>query len=551
MTIQKIRFATSLFIVLPFFYGCTPAVELDLNVVPLPVSATVSAGVYQLSEASGFLVSDSSLTVVANTFSEAFSGPTGYDFEVSEAKGDILLGVDVSLGHEFYELDITASGIEISAGDASGAFYALQTLRQMLPPEIEYTHHAADVDWLLPIVRIDDGPRFPYRGLHLDVGRHFFDVEFVKRYIDTMARYKFNTFHWHLTEDQGWRIEIKKYPRLTEVGAWRSETIVDKNFDPFIGDGLRHGGFYTQDEIREVVAYAAERFITVIPEIEMPGHSTAALAAYPEFGCTGGTYEVATTWGIKSDIFCPSEETFTFLTDVLSEVIDLFPGEYIHIGADEVPKGQWERSRVAQQVIQREGLADEHELQSYFIRRIEAFLNERGKNLIGWDEILEGGLAPNATVMSWRGTSGGIEAARQGHDVVMTPTDYMYFDFYQGDPDSEPLAMNWANRILPLDTVYSYEPMPSELSAQETEHILGAQANVWTEYISTPEYVEYMLYPRAIALSEVVWSPASHRNIDGFYERLATNLTHLEMLGVNYRIPERLDAELLDLPPDS
>ena len=304
-----------------------------------------------------------------------------------------------------------------------------------------------------------------------------------------MSRYKFNQFHWHLTEDQGWRIEIKKYPLLTEVGAWRKETIVDKNFDPYIGDGIPHGGYYTQDEIREVVAYAAERYVNVIPEIEMPGHSSAVVAAYPEFGCTGAKVEVPTTWGIKDEILCPSEATFSFLEDVLTEVIELFPGKYIHIGADEVPKTKWENSSLAQEIIRREGLDGEHELQSWFIRRIETFLNANNKSLIGWDEILEGRLAPNATVMSWRGVVGGIEAAKQGHDVIMTPTKYAYFDFYQADPATEPLAMNWAGFTIPLDTVYTFEPVPSELSSEEAKHILGAQANVWTEYISTPEYV--------------------------------------------------------------
>ena len=366
-----------------------------------------------------------------------------------------------------------------------------------------------------------------------------------------MSRYKFNVFHWHLTEDQGWRVEIDAYPRLTEVGAWRRETVVEKNLDPYIGDGKPHGGFYTKEQIREVVQYAADRFVTIVPEIDMPGHTGAALAAYPELGCHNGPYEVKTTWGIQEDIMCPSEATFTFVETVLSEVAELFPGPFIHIGADEVPKTQWEASEVAQAVIRREGLAlqareglaDETQLQSWFVHRVEAHLNRLGKNLVGWDEILEGGLAPNATVMSWRGTIGGIEAARMGHDVIMTPTDYLYFDFYQGDPQTEPLAMNWARRIIPLDTVYVFEPVPDELTIEESRHILGAQANVWTEYISTPEYVEYMAWPRAMALSEVVWSPREARDLDAFYERLALNLQHLERLGINYRIPERLSDD--------
>ena len=540
-----------LLFVLPFFTGCAAPPDVRVDIIPAPVSIESSGDTYQLTSRSGFLVRDGSLVAPARFFSKELGGPTGYDFNVSETDGDISLELDSSLNPEAYHLKISSSGIEIRAADAAGAFYALQSVRQMLPAEIEYSHSADHVEWILPRVTIEDSPRFPYRGLHLDVGRYFFDVDFVKRYIDTMARYKFNTFHWHLTEDQGWRIEIKKYPRLTEVGAWRKETIVGKNFDPYVGDGIPHGGFYTQEQVREVVAYAAERYVRVIPEIEMPGHATAAIASYPEFGCTHEPVEVLTRWGVMPNLFCPTEETFSFLEDVLTEVMDLFPSSYIHVGADEARKDQWKESPTAQSVMRREGLADENELQSYFIRRIEAFLNDNGRNLIGWDEILEGGLAPNATVMSWRGMIGGIEASQQGHDVVMTPTNYTYFDFYQGDPETEPMAMNWANRIIPLDTVYAFEPVPPGLSEDQAKHILGAQANVWTEYIPTPEYVEYMVYPRAAALSEVVWSPVSRRNIDDFYGRLAGNLPHLEMLGVNYRIPERLDAQMLDLPPDS
>ena len=312
-----------------------------------------------------------------------------------------------------------------------------------------------------------------------------------------------------------------------------------KNFErfdrPYVGDGKPHGGFYTQDEVREVVAYARARYIDVIPEIEMPGHATAALAAYPEFACTDGPFDVPTTWGIFEDVFCPKEETFQFLEDVLTEVIALFPSQYIHIGGDEVPKVRWQESEVAQEVISREGLADEDELQSYFIKRIESFLQAQGRRLIGWDEILEGGLAPDATVMSWRGMEGGIEAARQGHDVIMTPTSHCYFDYYQADPEQEPLAIRG---LTPLEKVYSFEPVPEMLSAEDAEHILGAQGNVWTEYMATTDYVEYMVFPRMLALSEVVWSPPDLRNWEGFVQRLPDHLRHLDALGVNYRQPE-------------
>ena len=367
--------------------------------------------------------------------------------------------------------------------------------------------------------------------MHLDVARHFMPVEFIKRYIDLMAMHKMNRFHWHLTEDQGWRIEIKQYPRLTEVGAWRDSTLVG-HYGSGVYDGERHGGFYTQEEVREVVAYAQERFITVIPEIEMPGHSSAALAAYPELGCEPEKkYHVQSTWGVFEDIYCPSETTFTFLENVLTEVMALFPSEYIHIGGDEAPKDAWRKSELAQQVIQREGLADEHELQSYFIRRIEKFLNKHGRQIIGWDEILEGGLAPNATVMSWRGIQGGIEAARQQHNVIMTPGSHCYLDHYQANPDTEPLAIGG---FTTLEKTYSYEPTPAELSEEEARYILGAQGNIWTEYMHSGEKVEYMAYPRATALAEVVWSPKEKRNWTDFWRRLQTHFKRLDALGVNY-----------------
>jgi len=449
--------------------------------------------------------------------------------------GTLLLRLDpaASANPEGYLLLVTPGSVTISAPAHAGLFYGLQTLRQLLPAD-------AGADRAVPAVRIEDAPRFRYRGMHLDVGRHFFPVAFIKRYIDLMAMYKMNTFHWHLTEDQGWRIEIKKYPRLTEVGSCREETILEKNFDPYVGDGIPYCGFYTQDDIREVVAYAAERYVTVMPEIEMPGHSVAALAAYPQLGCTDGPFEVYTKWGVTEDIYCPKEETFAFLEDVLTEVINLFPSRYIHIGGDEAPKTRWKASDVAQAVIAREGLADESELQSYFIRRIERFLNAHGRRLVGWDEILEGGLAPEATVMSWRGMEGGIEAARQGHDVIMTPAGHLYFDYYQGDPEWEPLAIGGYS---PLDRVYAFEPVPEELTPEEARHVLGAQGNVWTEYMATTDYVEYMVFPRLLALSEVVWSPKAARDWDSFAARLPAQFRRLDRYGVHYRIPHVMGLE--------
>lgn len=460
---------------------------------------------------------------------------TGLELPVnSNDPADIVISSDASIPPEGYRLAVSPDAVQIQAADAAALFYAFQSIRQLLPPEVEQERVNSDVDWSLSAVEIADHPRFSYRGLMLDVSRHFFSVEFVKRFIDLMSRYKFNRFHWHLTDDHGWRIELPAYPRLTEVGAWRRETMIGNNLKTYGGDGIPHGGFYTQDEIRDVLNYATERFVTVIPEIEMPGHSTAALTAYPEYGCHPGPYEVPVSWGIKKDIYSPSDATFSYLEDVLTEVMRLFPSEYIHIGADEVPKDQWQASRLAQDVIQREGLADEDELQSWFIRRVEAFLNANGRRLIGWDEILEGGLAPNATVMSWRDMTGGVEAARQGHDVIMTPKDYVYFDYYQGDPAGEPVAGRFGHPI-PLDTVYGFEPIPDELTEREARHIIGAQGNVWTEFISTPEHAEYMTYPRALALSEVAWSPRAARSLEGFFRRLNTNIAHLDALGVNYR----------------
>lgn len=446
--------------------------------------------------------------------------------------GDDLVRLELApagtLPAEGYELTAAPAGVTIRGGGPAGVFYGLQTLRQLLP---------TDGSGRIPTVTIRDAPRFSYRGMHLDVGRHLFPVAFVKRYIDLLARYKLNTFHWHLTDDQGWRLEIRAYPRLTEVGAWRRETVAGNQLSPYAGDGQPYGGYYTQDEVREVVAYAAARHVTVIPEIELPGHARAALAAHPDLACTDGPFEVGTTWGVYEDIFCPSERTFTFLETVLSEVLELFPSPYIHIGGDEAPKRRWKESALAQEVMRREGLRDEQELQSWFIRRIETFLRGRGRRIIGWDEILEGGLPPGATVMSWRGTSGGIEAARQGHDVIMTPGSHLYFDHYQGARETEPLAIGG---FTTLERVYGFEPVPPVLTPDEARHVLGAQANVWTEYIPTTRQVEYMAFPRMLALAEIVWTPAAERSWGDFVRRLPDQLARLDALGVNYRIPDPL-----------
>lgn len=512
------------------------------SVIPQPVQMVVGRGGFDL-DADTRIVLSNPTNLEVQQLTESWARPiratSGFNLLLVDTPDDapsnmitLRLSQDAPHPVEGYRLNVTSDAVTVEAKTPAGLFYGLQTLTQLL-----FGDHTSG--WSVPVVQIVDAPRFAYRGMHLDVGRHFFPVAFVKKYIDLLAMYKMNKFHWHLTEDQGWRIEIKKYPKLTEIGAYRQETVMGKNFErfdrPYVGDGKPHGGFYTQDEVREVVAYARARYIDVIPEIEMPGHATAALAAYPEFACTDGPFDVPTTWGIFEDVFCPKEETFQFLEDVLTEVIALFPSQYIHIGGDEVPKVRWQESEVAQEVISREGLANEDELQSYFIKRIESFLQAQGRRLIGWDEILEGGLAPDATVMSWRGMEGGIEAARQGHDVIMTPTSHCYFDYYQADPEQEPLAIRG---LTPLEKVYSFEPVPEMLSAEDAEHILGAQGNVWTEYMATTDYVEYMVFPRMLALSEVVWSPPDLRNWEGFVQRLPDHLRHLDALGVNYRQPE-------------
>jgi len=433
---------------------------------------------------------------------------------------------------EGYSLIVTSDAVYVAAPQARGLVYGLQSILQLLPPQIMSGDEADDVEWAIPAVTISDAPAFKWRGLHLDVGRHMFPVEFIKKFIDMLVFYKMNTFHWHLTEDQGWRIEIKKYPKLTEVSAYRKETPIPENREQ--GDGEPYGGFYTQDEVREVVAYATERQITVVPEIELPGHSVAVLAAYPELGCVGEGYEVWTRWGIADDVFCAgNDDVFTFLENVFTEVLELFPSEYIHVGADECPKVRWENCPDCQARIKAEGLKDEYELQSWFVRKMEGWLNERGRRLVGWDEILEGGLSPSATVMSWRGSDGGIEAANAGNDVVMTPNTYCYLDYYQGeDLDNEPAAIGG---YLPLKNVYQFVVIPEEIDPAKAHHILGGQGNVWTEYIPTSDQVEYMAYPRAIAIAEVVWSHPEERDYDAFEARLKQHFPHMDAMGINYR----------------
>jgi hexosaminidase len=431
---------------------------------------------------------------------------------------------------EGYKIEIRQNGITITSKDNKGAFYAIQTLRQLIPASFEdKTYPNKEIRIKCQI--IEDSPRFKYRGMHLDVGRHLFSVEFIKKYIDALAMLKFNTFHWHLTEDQGWRIEIKKYPKLNTIAAYRDSTLAGHYTDrPRKYDKIKYGGYYTQEQVKDIVNYALEREITIIPEIEMPGHSKAAIAAYPYLSCEEKPVNVATLWGVFEDIYCSKEETFKFLEDVIDEVVDLFPGKYIHIGGDEAPKIRWEKCNNCQSVIKREGLKDEHELQNYFISRMEKYINSKGKKIIGWDEILEGGLAPNATVMSWRGVSGGIKAANMKHDVIMTPNATCYLDHYQSKDKNEPLAIGG---YTPLEEIYNYEPIPEELDSESSKYIIGAQGNVWTEYMSTSEYVEYMVFPRIFALSEVVWSK-NKSNFEEFTSRVISFFDRLDKLDINY-----------------
>lgn len=438
----------------------------------------------------------------------------------------LRINQDLNLGQEGYHMLIDHDKILIEGSAPHGIFYGIQTLRQILPPV------KSQPSVRLPSIEITDQPRFSWRGLHLDVSRHFMPVDFVRKYIDYMAMHKLNTFHWHLTDDQGWRIEIKKYPKLTEIGAWRDSTIIGKNRDePRKYDRIRHGGYYSEEEIRSVVEYAKERFITIVPEIEMPGHAQAAIAAYPELGVTGEKVGVRPLWGISPYIYNVDESTFVFLKNVLTEVMDLFPGKFIHVGGDEAIKDQWKASGKVQNKIKQLGLTNEDELQSWFISRIDSFLVQHDRRLIGWDEILQGGLAPNAAVMSWRGEEGGIKAAKMGHDVVMSPTDYCYFDYYQADRKIEPIAIGG---YLPVKKVYSYDPVPSSLADDEKEHILGVQANVWTEYMPGPDKVEYMVFPRIAALSEVAWTEPSAKNWGDFRKRLTHLVRFYDMMNINY-----------------
>jgi hexosaminidase len=501
----------------------------ELPLIPQPANVEINKGHFVL-DGKTVIQADNGM-FEAQYLQQAIKQQTGLELKIMPAAAKvpkISLSFDLDAPEasgikEPYELTISSENIVIKAEYSQGFFYGIQTLLQLISTEKKN-------EIKLPSLQIRDYPKYAWRGMHLDCARHFFPVDFVKKYIDYLAMYKFNTFHWHLTDDQGWRIEIKQYPKLTEVGAYRNGSMVGHYSDQKYDD-IRYGGFYTQREIKEVVAYAAQRHITIVPEIEMPGHAVAALAAYPQYSCTGGPFEVGKQWGVLDDVFCPKEETFTFLENILSEVIALFPSQYIHIGGDECPKTRWKECFHCQALIREKDLKDEHGLQSYFIQRIEKFVNRKGRKIIGWDEILEGGLAPNAAVMSWRGTEGGIAAAKQNHYVVMSPGSHCYFDHYQGDPKKEPLAFGG---FTPVEKVYSFEPTPKELSEEEAKYILGAQANLWSEYIDSPEKAEYMLFPRMIALSEVLWGTSDVARYEDFKNRLLSHFKILDAKGINY-----------------
>jgi len=520
----------------------TIADPVRYSVIPRPTVLTAASGDFLL-RATTVIHSDPLFADVAHRFARDIANPTGFDLTVqrsSVGESGIRLVHDVTLatrGDETYRLDVTPTGMVVRAASAAGAFYALQTVRQLLPSDILRDAKVEGMVWSVPSVHIEDSPRFSWRGAHLDVSRHFMPKEFVRKYIDLLALHKLNRFHWHLTEDQGWRIEIKKYPRLTDVGSCRDSTLVGSYVvDPAkrVFDGKAHCGYYTQDDVREIVAYAAERFVTVVPEIEMPGHAQAAIASYPQLGVRPDTtVSVYGVWGVSEFILNADESTIAFMQDVLREVLELFPGTFVHIGGDEAVKTQWKASPQIQARIKELGLKDEHELQSWFIRQMDAFLTKNGRRLVGWDEILEGGLAENATVMSWRGMDGGIAAAKAGHDVVMAPGSHTYFDHYQSrDKKSEPLAIGG---FLPLDTVYAFDPVPPTLTAQEAKHVLGAQAQVWTEYIQNPKQVEYMAFPRLVALCEALWSDKPRKDYADFMRRLQPHLKRLQAMDVNYR----------------
>lgn len=503
----------------------------DINIIPAPVSVQRGSDKpFVISPATTVTCGNSSLVQAAALLNLYLKQYTGIQLatDVKNNSDYILLQVDTILvsQKEGYIFTATGSSITITGNSPAGVIYGIQTLRQLWQQK-------DDKHLVVPAANITDYPRFGYRGMHLDVSRHFFPAPFIKKYIDLLALYKLNTFHWHLTDDQGWRVEIKKYPRLQTVAAWRDATLLGHKKElPHTYDGKKYGGYYTQDEIRDIVQYAASRNITIIPEIEMPGHALAALTAYPSLGCTGGPYKTAQFWGVFDDVFCAGNDSvFVFMQNVLDEVMALFPSKYIHVGGDECPKTRWKTCPKCQARIKALGLKDEHELQSYFVQRMEKYINSKGRNIIGWDEILEGGLAPNAAVMSWRGEEGGVAAVQQKHNVIMTPESHLYFDYYQSLYPQEQLA---DGGFTPLSKVYSYEPVKNDILNANAQYVLGVQAQLWTEYVPSPQVAEYMLMPRMMALAELAWSPAGARDYSTFLQHVRAQRKMLQRLHVNY-----------------
>lgn len=515
----------------------------QVSIIPRPAAMEVKSGSFGISPRTK-IIADAASMPIGNYLAALLEPSTGMKLAVEPAKGNsgaggntIVLIVDpsqTSLGDEGYKLSVTPQGVTITGAAPAGLFHGVQTLRQLLPKEIESKTLVSGVGWSAPCIEITDVPRFRWRGLMLDPARYYLPKEFIIKFIDYMSLYKLNILHLHLTDDQGWRLEIKKYPELTKIGAWRDKSGSQDVF--WHPTGEAHGGFYTQDDMRAIIAFAASRYVTIVPEIEMPGHSQAALASIPGLACTDKKLKVSTHWGVHSDIYCAgNEKVFGFIEDVLTEVIALFPGEYLHIGGDEAPKTMWKQCKKCQARITENSLKNENELQSYFIKRIETFVNSKGRKLVGWDEILQGGLPPRATVMSWQGIDGGIAAARQGHDAVMTPMTDLYFDYAQAKSGEPP---SFAGAPVTLCHVYNYEPVPKALTPEQGKHIIGAQGSVWQEYISDGNYAEYMTYPRAAALAEIVWSPKELRDWKDFMSRLPALDDRMSVMGINYRKPK-------------
>ena len=545
-----VRLWKKAFLFVVIFYGSTYLYGANVNqysIIPYPQKLLPKSGNFSINPLTVIYASNSNPEILklAHEFRDQLARSSGMVLEIRQMElmdttgllNAIVIGLTKSAtdqADEAYELSVSRNQIVMTASAPNGVFYALQSLYQLMPVQIYSKKEVMLKKWTVPSVYISDFPRFSYRGLHLDVSRHIYPVQFIKKYIDAMAIHKYNVFHWHLTDDQGWRIEIKRYPKLTSVGAYRDQTLVGYYYERFpqIYDKKPYGGFYTQAEAKEIVEYAKNRYITVIPEIEMPGHAQAAIAAYPYLSCNQSTkIKVATSWGVFKDVFCTREDVFRFIEGVLTEVMEIFPSTYIHIGGDECPKDRWRMCPDCQERIQNNKLKNEKELQSYFIHRVESFLNNHGRQIIGWDEILEGGLAPSASVMAWRGVQHGIEAARSKHNVIMTPLAYCYFDKYQADPTTQPNHQSTAiGGFLSLDMVYNYEPVPKEISVEDAKYIIGAQANVWTEYMPASINVERMVYPRASAMSEVLWTQPDKKSWERFSNSMLTQFKRFEIM---------------------